>query len=678
MQHPRRLRHSLKPERELLRPQARGDHALTVYRALDQLLMCGICGIAYADQRRPVAKSRIEAMCDSLSHRGPDDSGVHLDGNVGLGHRRLSIVDLAGGHQPMANEDESIWISYNGEVYNHADFRSALTARGHRYRSRCDTEAIIHLYEELGSGVATALRGMFAFAIWDRTSDTLLLVRDRLGVKPLFYAVTAEGDLVFGSEIKSLFVSGLIDAELDEAALPEYFATGHTAGPGTLYRGVRKLEPGHVLVWRNGTATIRPYWRLRDQPYPGGSRGRRPAREEAAEQFWFHFRESVRRMLMADVPLGVFLSGGLDSSLIVAAMRECGVEQLRSFSVGTDNYERNELPSARMVASRFGTDHHEIVVDPEEFFAAIPDLTWHRDLPLTFSASVPLYFVSRLARDEVKVVLTGEGGDELLGGYGRYRRGLQNLKLARALDALLPARVREGLAAAACRAGDSRLGSRIKRSFIARRGTLEDAYLEVFAEFDRRSRKQLLAAANGGDSYAHVRELLDGDLLRANPLEAVLRLDQLTYLEELLAKQDQMSMAASIESRVPFLDETLVEWAARLDSGAKVHRGVGKWVERVAATGRLPDPIVRGEKRGFSLPMARWLRGPGKPWLEDAVPTARDDLLRADYVRQLIREHQAGRGHTAKLWRILAFQVWRRDVLPRARQTGRAGVRASA
>jgi asparagine synthase (glutamine-hydrolysing) len=631
--------------------------------------MCGICGIAYADRQRRVAEPQIAAMRDCLGHRGPDDHGVHLDANVGLGHRRLSIVDLASGHQPMANEDESIWITYNGEVYNHAEFRSTLAARGHRYRSRCDTEAIVHLYEELGANVATALRGMFAFAIWDRRRDTLLLVRDRLGIKPLFYAVTAAGDLVFGSEIKSLFASGLIEPELDDAALPEYFATGHTAGGRTLYRGVRKLEPGHVLVWRNGTATIQAYWRLRDQPYSdGSSAGRTTSSEEVAEQFWNYFREAVRRMLMADVPLGVFLSGGLDSGLIVAAMRECGVEQLRTFSVGFDNFDENELPFARMVASRFGTEHREVVVSPEEFFAALPHLTWHRDLPLTFSASIPLYFVSQLAQESVKVVLTGEGADELFGGYGRYGRGLQNLKLAGQLDALLPARVRNRLAAVAYRLGDNRLGSRIKRSFVARRGTFEDAYLEPFADFDQRQRRRLLAGANGDDPYAHVSELLDRDLLRVNPLEAVLRLDQLTYLEELLAKQDQMSMAASIESRVPFLDEDLVEWAARLDHQAKVHRGVGKSVERAAAAAHLPHSIVRGKKRGFLLPWARWMRGPGRLLLEEFAPTAHDHLLRADFVRQLIEEHERGRDHAPKLWRILAFQIWRREVLPQARQ----------
>jgi asparagine synthase (glutamine-hydrolysing) len=639
--------------------------------------MCGICGIAYADRQRTVGEHQIAAMRDCLTHRGPDDHGVYVDGNVGLGHRRLSIVDLAGGHQPMANEDESVWVTYNGEIYNHADFRPTLTGQGHRYRSRCDTEAILHLYEELGADVGTVLRGMFAFAIWDRRRGMLVLVRDRLGVKPLFYALTADGDLVFGSEIKSLFASGLIEAQLDESALPEFFATGHTAGGGTLYRGVRKLEPGHALVWRDGTATTWPYWRLRDQPSADGSAVERISRDEAAERFWSHFRDAVRRMLMADVPLGVFLSGGLDSSLIVAAMRECGVEQLRTFSVGFDNFADNELPFADMVAARFGTDHHSVVVSAEDFFDAMPKLTWHRDLPLTFSASIPLYFVSQLARESVKVVLTGEGADELFGGYGRYGRGLQNYKLAKRLDALLPTSVRRRLAAAASRLGDDRVGSRIKRSFIARRGTFEDAYLEPFADFDDRQRRRLLAGANGHDPYAHVLELLDHDLLRVNPLEAVLRLDQLTYLEELLGKQDQMSMAASIESRVPYLDEALVEWAARLDGGAKVDRGVGKSVARDAAATHLPESIARGKKRGFLMPWAQWLRGPGRPLLEEFAPPENDDVLHADYVRRLIHEHERGRDHAPKLWRILAFQVWRCDVLPRAREMGRAVAHAS-
>ena len=627
--------------------------------------MCGICGIAYADRFRSVEHSTLEAMCGCTSHRGPDDQGIHLDGSVGLGHRRLSIIDVAGGHQPMGNEDRSIWIAYNGEVYNHAGFRPALEARGHRYQSRCDTEAIIHLYEEHGADVAAALHGMFAFAIWDGRRHTLLLARDRVGVKPLYYAVTPQGDLVFASEIKAIFASGLIRPSIDVSAVPEYFATGHIAGGRTLYESVRTLEPGHVLEWRGGAISIRPYWSLADHA-PPARRSDRDIAKHAAE-FWTLFRDSVRGMLMADVPLGVFLSGGLDSSLIVAAMRECGVGALQSFSVGFDEPEANELPFARLVARAFGTQHHEVTVNAEEFFDALPALSWHRDSPLTFPASIPLYFVSRLARDRVTVVLTGEGSDELFAGYGRYVRGRHNLRFARWLDRVLPKSIRGGVAALARRSGDGYLGNRVKRSFLVRRGTFDEAYLEAFAEFDHEQRRRLLVREIRSNPFGHLDESLDDELLRSNPVEAMLRLDQQTYLVELLAKQDQMSMAASIESRVPFLDESLVEWAAQLPTDAKLRGAVGKAVVRAAATQRLPDTIVHGKKRGFTLPLARWFRGPGRAVLEDAAPSRHDDLLQATYVRQLIDEHARGWDHAGRLWRILAFQIWRRDVIPRLR-----------
>ena len=628
--------------------------------------MCGICGIAYADRFRAVEPSTLEAMCGCTSHRGPDDQGIYLAGSIGLGHRRLSIIDVAGGHQPMGNEDESVWIAYNGEVYNHAGFRSGLEIRGHRYRSRCDTEAIIHLYEEHGADVAAALHGMFAFAIWDSRRNSLVLARDRVGVKPLFYALTPQGDLVFASEIKAIFASGLVRPSIDQAAVPEYFAMGHIAGGRTLYESIRTLPPGHVLEWRAGSVSIRPYFTLAEQPYPA-LRDDRDIDERAAE-FWTLFREAVCRMLMADVPLGVFLSGGLDSSLIVAAMRDCGVGALQSFSVGFDEPEANELPFARVVANAFGTKHHEVTVGADEFFEALPELTWHRDSPLTFSASIPLYFVSRLARDHVTVVLTGEGSDELFAGYGRYVRGYHNMRFARMLDRVLPNSIRTGVAALARKSGNGYLGNRLKRSFLVRRGTFQEAYLEAFAEFDQEQRNQLLVGATRSNPYRELGALVDDDLLRANPVEAMLRLDQRTYLEELLAKQDQMSMAASIESRVPFLDESLVEWAARLPTDAKLRGTVGKAVVRAAATQRLPHAVVHGKKRGFTLPLARWFRGRGRVVLEDAAPSRHDELLRGDYVRKLIDEHARGWDHAGRLWRILAFQIWRRDVIPRLRQ----------
>jgi asparagine synthase (glutamine-hydrolysing) len=624
--------------------------------------MCGICGVALADPRATVEPSSIARMCDVIQHRGPDDAGTYVRGRVALGHRRLSIIDLGHGHQPMANEDETVWISYNGEVFNHAELRPRLLARGHTLRTHCDTEVIIHQYEEDGEGSAAALRGMFAYAIWNERRQELVLARDRSGIKPLFYALTPAGDLVFGSEIKAIFASGLISPQLDERAVAEFFALGSVSGGATLYRGVRKLEPGHTLTWREGRIRIASYWSL-----PAAVSASAPSDLDmatASKEFWERFVDAVRSTLMSDVPLGVFLSGGVDSSLIVAAMRELGVSQLRTFSVGFKEEDATELPFARFVASTFATDHHEVMCDARQFFDALPRLTWHRDQPLTFSASIPLYYVSELAASSVKVVLTGEGSDELFAGYGRYPRALWNHRLAHALDRSLPGPVRSGLARAVGHFGDDYFGSRVKRSFLARRGTFEDAYLDSFADFDRVRRTELLGATRAASAYQDASSLLDPALLASNPLEAMLRFDQATYLEELLAKQDQMSMATSIESRVPFLDHQLIDWAAQLPPHVKLEGGTGKALVKRAAERVLPRSITHAPKRGFTLPLAKWLRNDAREVLDAYLPRADDDLLGASYVRRLVAEHASGIDHTARLWRVLAFQVWRRDVLP--------------
>jgi asparagine synthase (glutamine-hydrolysing) len=624
--------------------------------------MCGICGVALADPRATVDASSIARMCESIQHRGPDDSGVYSRGRVALGHQRLSIIDLGHGHQPMANEDEAVWIAYNGEVFNHAELRPKLEARGHTFRTHCDTEAIIHQYEEEGDRSPAALRGMFAYAIWDERRQQLLLARDRSGIKPLFYALTPGGDLVFGSEIKAIFASGLVEPQMDERAVAEFFALGSLSRGATLYRGVKKLEPGHTLSWCDGRIRIARYWSLPDAAAPTTSSSLDVA--TAASAFWERFVEAVRITLMSDVPLGVFLSGGVDSSLIVAAMRELGVSQLRTFSVGFADSDATELPFARVVASTFATEHHEVMCDARQFFDALPRLTWHRDQPLTFSASIPLYFVSDLAASSVKVVLTGEGSDELFAGYGRYPRALWNHRLAHALDRSLPRTLRSGLARAVGHFGDDYFGSRVKRSFLARRGTFEDAYLDSFADFDRARRAELLGAAPAATAYQDTGGLLDPALLAANPLEAMLRFDQATYLEELLAKQDQMSMATSIESRVPFLDHHLIEWAAQLPPHVKLDGTTGKALVKRAAERVLPRSITHAPKRGFTLPLGKWLRNDAREVLDAYLPHADDDLLDAAYARRLADEHRNGIDHTARLWRILAFQVWRRDILP--------------
>lgn len=629
--------------------------------------MCGVCGIVLADANASVSSETIARMSDSIVHRGPDDSGRYLNGRVGFGFRRLSIIDLSGGHQPMTNEDGTVWIAYNGEIYNHAQHRSPLEARGHTFRTRCDTEAIVHLYEEHGAACPRELRGMFGFAIWDDKRQSLLLARDRSGIKPMFYAVTRSGDLVFGSEIKAILASGMIEPELDETAVAEFFALGTVTGTRTLFRGIAKLAPGHTLRWHDGRIELQRYW----SP-PAYEPGRVRFRDlgQAADEFWRRFVEAVDITLMSDVPLGVFLSGGLDSSLIVAAMRARGVEALRTFSVGFAEAEASELPFARIVAQTFATDHHEVQCTADQFFAALPRLTWHRDHPLTFSASIPLFFVSQLAASSVKVVLTGEGSDELFAGYGRYPRALLNLRAAGALDVLLPGVARGTLARAIRRFGDDYVGSRLKRSFLARGSSFEDSYLDPFADFDSAHRALLLGKANG--AYRAAGSLIDRELLGINPLEAMLRFDQATYLEELLAKQDQMSMAASIESRVPFLDHHLIDWAAELPPDIKLRGGSGKALVRLAAERALPRSITHARKRGFLVPLARWLRDRGSDMFADYLPD-HDPLVSSPYVRRLLDEHRAGRDHTARLWRVLAFQVWRREVL-----TGSVGSAAAA
>jgi len=621
--------------------------------------MCGICGIVLSDPNARVNPRVIGRMSDAIAHRGPDDDGQYVNGSVGLGFRRLSIIDLSGGHQPMANEDETVWIAYNGEIFNHAEHRAPLEARGHRFRTRSDTEAIVHLYEEHGSTCPRELRGMFGFAIWDEKRKALLLARDRSGIKPMFYATTPGGDLIFGSEIKAILASGMITPEVDDAAVAEYFALGTVSGSRTLIRGVKKLEPGHTLTWRDGRVAIERYWSL-----PGYEPGRIIVRDlsEAADEFWRRFVEAVDITLMSDVPLGVFLSGGLDSSLIVAAMRERGVSALRTFSVGFAEAEASELPFARIVAKTFETEHHEVTCTADDFFSALPRLTRHRDHPLTFEASIPLFFVAELAASSVKVVLTGEGSDELFAGYGRYSRALLNLRAGGALDAVLPNAARGLLASAIRGLGDDYIGSRLKRSFLARASSFEESYLEPFANFDAVHRARVLGGRAAG-AYSELGPLIDRNLLAVNPLEAMLRFDQVTYMEELLAKQDQMSMAASLESRVPFLDHHLVEWAARLPPDVKLRGGSGKALVRVAAERVLPRSITQAKKRGFFVPHTRWLRDRGHEIFGEYMPESDDSLVSSAYVRRLLDEHRGGRDHTARLWRVLAFQVWRREVL---------------
>ncbi len=603
-------------------------------------------------------------MRDVITHRGPDDEGIFIDGKIGLGHRRLSIVDVAAGHQPMTNEDSSLHITYNGEIYNHADFREWLEGRGHVYRTHCDTETILHLYEEYGAACVDHLRGMFAFAIWDQHKQELFLARDRLGVKPLYYVHTDDGTLYFGSEIKALLEAGAVRPEINYAVLSDYLANHAPSGEETLFVGVKRVLPGHVLTWRDGEVSIRRYW---DVDF---SKETEERDDQAYIKQWSElFRESVQLRLMADVPLGMFLSGGIDSSAIAAVMSGMVSEPIKTFSVAFAEREANELEYARLVAEAYKTNHHEVVVSPEQFFDELPRLVWHEDEPLAHPSSVALYFVSLLASQHVKVVLTGEGSDELLAGYGRYRRTLWNLEMGRRYNKLTPSIARNTIRNQIERTlPGGRLRQKLMRTFLVLSPELESIYFDNFAVFPAPMQQNMFTRRTrdrmpGIDPYVELRRML----ARAKDLsllDGLLYADIKTYLHELLMKQDQMSMATSVESRVPFLDHKLVEFTARMPDTMKLRGGTTKFVLRESMKGVLPDQIISRSKMGFPVPIGRWFRGPFKSIIDEYVLSDRAlarDVFEPDFVRRLVSLHQSGEDHSERLWALLNFEIWLRQ-----------------
>jgi asparagine synthase (glutamine-hydrolysing) len=628
--------------------------------------MCGICGIAIPDQARGrIERETLVRMRDALGHRGPDDAGLLIDSNIGLGHRRLSIVDLGGGHQPMANEDETVWIVYNGEVYNHRDLRPGLEASGHRYRTNSDTETIIHLYEEQGAKCVEQLRGMFAFAIWDRTRGRLVLARDRLGIKPLYYTLREDGTLHFASEIKSLLEAGAVRPELNYNALADYAANRYTSGEETLFNGIKRLAPGHVLTWSNGNVKVERYWDLSFA---------KPAEQlseaEYVERFTELFRESVKLRLMSDVPLGVFLSGGIDSSAIVWAMSGLVREPVKTFSVSFAEREANELEYARLVSRRFGTDHHEVVVTPREFFDALPSMIYQEDEPLAFPSSIPLYFVSRLASDHVKVVLTGEGSDEALAGYSKYRKTVYNLALGRAYQSI-PLRIRRAVREKILSLdGAFWARKKLSRTFLCLEPDIESIYFDNFSVFSRSTQERLFSRATLDRLSEHNPYRAPLDHITGSGAESLLdRLlaaDMKTYLHELLMKQDQMSMAASIESRVPFLDHKLVEFAAALPAKMKLRGVTTKYVLRRAMKGRLPAEILTRRKMGFPVPIGSWLRREFTSVVDEYILSPRAlerGIFNPEFVREVVSRHNKGENRSEQLWSLLNFEIWQRRFL---------------
>ena len=627
--------------------------------------MCGINGIAFSSRSgSQIDATVLKRMRDVITHRGPDDEGIFVDGRIGLGHRRLSIVDVASGHQPMTNEDGSLHITYNGEIYNHADYREPLIARGHIFKTHCDTEAILHLYAEYGDDCVDRLRGMFAFAIWDRNKRELFIARDRLGVKPLYYVHAPDGSLYFASEIKALLEARAVKPELNFRAFSDYLANHATSGEETLFVGVKRLLPGHTLRWRDGEVKIRKYW---DVSFAKQAQAGRSDQDYIAE--WSElFKKSVQLRLMADVPLGMFLSGGIDSSAIAAVMSTLVDEPIKTFSVAFAEREANELEYARLVARTFKTDHHEIVISPEQFFAKLPDLIWHEDEPLAHPSSVALYFVSQLASQHVKVVLTGEGSDELMAGYARYRKTILNLALGEHYHRMVPSGVRDLVRKQFAGMTGSKLRLKLGRTFLNLAPDIESIYFDNFSVFSRSLQNQLLTPGTidrmgGIDPYAGVREVLSQTDAQSL-LDRLLYADIKTYLHELLMKQDQMSMAASVESRVPFLDHQLVEFTSSLPERLKLRGWTTKYVLRQSMKNVLPAAILDRPKMGFPVPLGSWFRGAYASVLDEYVLGSRAlerGLFKPDFVRSLVEQHRRGEAnHSERLWSMVNLEMWHR------------------
>jgi len=628
--------------------------------------MCGIAGIVSAGRLTPDDHARTVAMRDVMRYRGPDGAGLHTDPHAALAHRRLSIIDLAGGHQPLANEADTVWITYNGEIYNHADVRAQLEAAGHRYRTHSDTETIVHAYEEWDTDCVHRFRGMFAFALWDAPRRRLLLVRDRLGVKPLYWARAGE-KLLFASEIKAILESGLISAAPNHNVLPEVLATRGTAGAETMFQDIYKLLPGHRLIFEDGEVRIEKYWELPlDGPDPELDR---VEDAEIVDRFRELLRESVRLRLMSDVPLGMFLSGGLDSSAIAALMAREIDRPVDTFSVAFADRRFSELEYARAVARAINANAHEVVIDDADFFEALPRLVWHEDEPIAHPSSVPLHFVSMLARQHVTVVLTGEGSDELLAGYGKYPRAVINWRAGGMYERLVPSAVRNAIADAIVPRLPSTARRYAQRSFLALPRNVSAMFLDNFAGMPVRQQRELLLteAATSGDPYAASLAYFKDVNGRSGLLGRLLHTDIKTYLVELLMKQDQMSMSASIESRVPFLDHKLVEFAARLPDRLKLRGLTTKWILREAIRGLLPDEILTRRKMGFPVPFGHWMRGPWHTVARDILldrRTRERGLLNASAVEHMLDGHRKGtvNGGDA-IWALVNLELWYRTFI---------------
>ncbi|NVM78337.1 asparagine synthase (glutamine-hydrolyzing) [Duganella sp. SG902] len=628
--------------------------------------MCAIAGVFDLYHQADIDPVLLQRMTDIQRHRGPDQGGMHREPGVGLGHRRLSIIDLAGGQQPLFNEDHSVAVVYNGEIYNFKALMRELQQFGHIFRTQCDTEVIVHAWEQWGARCVERFRGMFAFALWDRKQRSLFLARDRLGVKPLHYAVLDNGHLIFASEIKALLTHDQLLRELDPLAIEDYFAYGYIPEPRTAFRQVRKLEPGHTLLLRHGSAPgqPRPYWDVPFTPQTITS----PA--QAADELIERLREAVRIRLVAEVPLGAFLSGGVDSSAVVAMMAQESATPVNTCSIAFDDARFDESPYAHLIAERYATRHHTQRVRQHDA-SLIDQLAGLYDEPFADSSALPTYRVCQLARQRVTVALSGDGGDENLAGYRRYRWHLHEERLRSLLPPGLRKPVFGALGALYPKADWAPRPLRAKSTLQALARDSVAAYFHGVSIMKDEMRARLFSPSLKRDlGQYHAIEVLRRHAAASpaqDALSAVQYLDLKTYLPgDILTKVDRASMAHGLEVRVPLLDHMLVEWISGLPPRLKLHRGVGKYLFKRALAPYLPDDVLHRRKMGFSVPLADWFRGPLRARLQHSLSSpvlASCGMFNMDYVQQLLQQHQSGRcDHSAPLWSLLMFESFLRQL----------------
>jgi asparagine synthase (glutamine-hydrolysing) len=617
--------------------------------------MCGICGLAAGGAGGPDPDA-LAAMSATLRHRGPDDDGQVIAGPVGLAARRLSIIDLAGGHQPIASEDGRVHVVQNGEIYNHAELRAELQAAGHSFRTRCDTEVIVHLFEEHGDGFAERLRGMFAIAIWDGRAGRLVLARDRFGIKPLFYREDADGGLAFASELKALMALPDFDRELDLRALDALLAFNSIPGPLTIFDGVQKLQPGHLLSWEPVRGTkVTQYAHVKPVP-EGELRGDSAA--ALAEELRERLRDSVRAHLVSDVPVGVLLSGGVDSAALTALAAEESDERVRTFSIGFRERSFDELERARLVATRYNTDHHELIVEPD-VGEVLTQLAEVFDEPLADSSALPTYLVSQLASEHVKVALSGEGGDELFAGYHTYVADSIAPWAGRPAAALGP--LVERLPSSSARVSFDYMAKRFASGGALPPLERHHAWKEIFSP-ELRAELRAAPAPDGFDPLDVYRERY-ATTAGAQPIARLQDVDRSIYLvDDLLVKTDRASMAHSLETRVPFLDTAVTELALAVPTSRHLRGFQKKRLLRRAVAPLLPRRILHGRKRGFSIPAAAWLRGELREFAHDvlAPDTVRaQGLFRPEAVQRLLAEHEARiADNSRQIWCLMTLGLW--------------------